>query len=121
MYNRVARRKQKGLLILTIGFIALIFFLMLATLAIVEHSRYAVTLHKQKTAASYMAESGIEYARYMIRENRWSGRDRCDFTSPVIEGSGYFRIRAERSGYGYHIVSTGYATDKISVQITENI
>ena len=123
--KRDARRSiksQRGLAVFVMGMTLLAFVLLLALLAMMEQSRNTVMLHKQKTAASYLAQSGIDYASYMIRENKWSGKERLEFTSPVIEGSGYFKIHMDMRGYGaYRITSTGFATDKIFIRMTRDL
>lgn len=119
---RCRRKNQRGLAIFALGLTLFVFIMMVALLSMMEHSRHFVTLHKQKMAATYLAQSGIDYASYMIRADKWSGRDRLDFTSPVIEGSGYFRIHMDRRGYGaYRVTSTGCATDRISIQMTRDL
>jgi hypothetical protein len=116
------KKREKGILIFTLGFMSLVFVLAGALYVMIEGSRAQIIIHKQKCAAAYLASSGIEYSRHMITKGPWKEEKSIHFTSPALNRAGYFVIRADRPGGGaFRIKSTGYATDSITSEREETI
>ena len=111
------KRRERGLLILTLGFVAFVFTLGMVLYAVIESSRMQIILHRQRVAARYCADAGLDYGRYMISKRRWTGKSLYRCTSPAIGTSGWFDVVCERAPSGrMRIRSTGYATSAVHVE-----
>jgi len=111
------KRRERGLLILTLGFVAFVFTLGMVLYSVIESSRMQIIQHKQRVAAQYCADAGLDYGRYMIGQRRWTGRSLYKCSSPAIGSSGWFTVVCERAPSGrMRITSTGYATSAIHVE-----
>lgn len=109
--------KYRGILLFTLAFVAFVFTLGSVLYGMIESSRMQIMLQKQKIAAQYCADAGLEYGKYMLKTCRWSGKDSYRSTSPEFGSSGWFTVVCERIPSGqFRLKSTGYATTAVNVE-----
>ncbi|MHC9541114.1 MAG: hypothetical protein AB9903_16555 [Vulcanimicrobiota bacterium] len=116
------KRKCRGMLLFTLGFIAFVFTLGTVLYGVIESSRMQIIRHKQRVAAQYCADAGLDYGRYMMKQRRWSGKNSYRSASPALGSSGWFTVVCERLPSGqFRLKSTGYATAAVHVEKTCDI
>jgi hypothetical protein len=110
------------MLLFTLRFMVFYFVLQIAVTALMEGSRARVVLHKQKTASRYLAESGIEYARHVLKSPQGRSHDRFEMTSPDLDGDGRFTTTVIKVAPGsYRVTSTGFASSGTPHTLTSEI
>lgn len=83
------RRRGFGLIVV-LQFAALFASLLLLFNLQINHARSKVETHKRTRAAKVMAESGLEYARYQLKEGNWLTARR--FVSPSFGQGHHFEV-----------------------------
>ncbi len=111
------KRKRRGFLLITLGFIAFVFTLGMVLYGVIESSRMQIIRQKQRVAARYCADAGLDYGRYMLKNHRWSGKESYRCASPALGTSGWFVVQCEKIPSGQlRLKSTGYATAAVHVE-----